>query len=89
MKINRNRSGNIMIIAIITILIGIIAGIIVGCLSGAEVKTNFYFNWYNALITFAPLLAAGMILLGMSQLTSLGEELVAKIDDEDDEDDEE
>ncbi len=85
MRINRNRSSNIMIIAIITILIGIIAGIIVGCLSGAEVKTNFYFNWYNALITFAPLLAAGMILLGISQLTSLGEDLMAEMSDEEDE----
>lgn len=82
MKVNRNRSSNIMIIAIITILVGIAAGITAGCLSGVEIKSNFYFNWYNALDVFAPLLAAGMILLGIAQLTSLGEDLMNDEEDE-------
>lgn len=84
-KVNRNRSSNIMIIAIITTFVGIIAGVAAGCLSGVEIKSVFYFNWYNALIVFAPLLAAGMILLGVAQLTSLGEDLIAEMSEEEDE----
>lgn len=82
MRISRYRSSNIIVIAIITIVIGLVESVVVGCLSGVEIKSDFYFNWSNAITAFAPLLAAGMILLGLAQLTSLGEEIEAKNNEE-------
>lgn len=89
MRISRYRSNMVMTIAVFTIVLGVAVGFVVGLLSSVKVGNVVIsaFNWTNALISFAPLLAAGMILLGLSQFASLVEEIEAKIskNQEDDE----
>lgn len=84
MKISRYRSSNIITIAIITIALGILLGFIAGALSSIKMGTTVIsaFNWANALIVFVPLLAAGMILLGLAQFASLSEDIDAKNNEE-------